>query len=177
MGHHPAHAVNGFSGAYARDLAPECAGAFWDVLVRHGVLAYLCSHILAFDVQVHRGVLQVTTAGAGTAHRMPEGIEYLHLLQAALDGEGRVYQVLDDAGVVRERLDWPPRWPEAGGSGSGRACMRRRCGGRLALRRRWHCGSAGRRRRGWRRRRRCLSRMRRGCWGRSGSGWRGRRSG
>lgn len=119
LGHHPAHPVNGFSGPYARDLAPECAGAFWDVLVRHGVLAYLCSHILAFDVQVHRGVLQVTTAGAGTAHRMPEGIEYLHLVQAALDAEGLRYQVLDTGGVVRERLDWPPRWPDGGWAGFG----------------------------------------------------------
>jgi hypothetical protein len=70
-------------------------------------MAYLCSHILAFDVQVHRGVLQVCTAGAGTAHRMPEGIEYLHCVQGALDGEGLRYQVLDTEGRVRERLSWP----------------------------------------------------------------------
>jgi len=67
----------------------------------------LCSHILAFDVQVHRGVLQICTAGAGTAHRMPEGVEYLHCVQAALDEEGLRYQVLDVNGVVRERLEWP----------------------------------------------------------------------
>src|SRR4029450_8435472 len=71
------------------------------------VQAYLCSHILAFDVQVHRGVLQVCTAGAGTAHRMPEGIEYLHCLQGAIDAEGLRYQVLDTEGRVRERLSWP----------------------------------------------------------------------
>jgi hypothetical protein len=107
VGHHPVHPINGFSGAYQREIGPEHAGAFWDVLVEGGVFAYLCSHILAFDVQVHRGVLQICTAGAGTAHRMPEGIEYLHCVQGALDDNGLRYQVLDTEGRVRERLSWP----------------------------------------------------------------------
>jgi len=38
---------------------------------------------------------------------MPEGVEYLHCVQAALDEEGLRYQVLDVNGVVRERLEWP----------------------------------------------------------------------
>ena len=38
---------------------------------------------------------------------MPEGIEYLHFVQAALDARGLRYQVLDTAGRVRERLTWP----------------------------------------------------------------------
>lgn len=109
LGHHPAHSVNGFSGAYQRDIGPEHAAGFWDALVEGGVLAYLCSHILAFDVQVHRDVLQICTAGAGTAYRMPEGIEYLHCVQAALDAEGLRYQVLDIDGRVRESLSWPLR--------------------------------------------------------------------
>ncbi|MBI2739109.1 MAG: hypothetical protein HYX38_21525 [Rhodospirillales bacterium] len=109
LGHHPVFPINGFSGAYQREIGPEHAGDFWNVLVEGGVLAYLCSHILAFDVQVHRGVLQVCTAGAGTAHRMPEGVEYLHCVQGALDGEGLRYQVLDAEGRVRERLSWPLR--------------------------------------------------------------------
>lgn len=113
IGHHPVHPVNGFSGAYQRDIGPEHGQEFWDLLVAHGVLAYVCSHILAFDVQVHRGVLQITTAGAGTLHRMPEGIEYLHAVQAALDRDGLRYQVLDVDGKVRERLSWPPRLPDA----------------------------------------------------------------
>lgn len=107
VGHHPVYPINGFSGAYVREIGPECAGPFWDTLVEAGVLAYFCSHILAFDVQVHRGVLQICTAGAGTAHRMPEGIEYLHCVQAALDGQGLSYQVLDIEGRVREQLTWP----------------------------------------------------------------------
>lgn len=113
VGHHPVHPVNGFSGAYQREIGPGHAGPFWDVLVTEGVLAYICSHILAYDVQVHRGVLQICTAGAGTAHRMPEGIEYLHCVQAALDAEGLRCQVLDTAGQVRERLSWPIRLPPA----------------------------------------------------------------
>lgn len=107
LGHHPVFSVNGFSGAYQRQIGPEYAGPFWDLLVAHGVTAYLCSHILAFDVQVHHGVLQITTAGAGTAHRMPEEFEYLHLVQMALDDAGSRYQVIDTDGIVREALDWP----------------------------------------------------------------------
>jgi hypothetical protein len=107
LGHHPVFPVNGFAGAYQREIGHEYAGPFWDILVNENVLAYLCSHILAFDVQVHQGVLQICTAGAGTAHRMPEGVEYLHCVQAALDARGLRYQVLDTDGVVRERLEWP----------------------------------------------------------------------
>lgn len=109
VGHHPVFPVNGFAGECQRQIAAEHAGTFWDLLVRHGVLAYLCSHILAFDVQVHDGVLQVLSAGAGTAHRMPEEVEYLHCVQAVLDGDGLRYQVLDQAGRLRERLSWPLR--------------------------------------------------------------------
>jgi len=110
-GHHPVHPVNGFVGPYQRDVGPEHATAFWNVLSEAGVLAYLCGHILAFDVQIHRGVLQICTAGAGTAHRMPEGVEYLHAVQAALDGQGLRYQVFDAEGRVRERLSWPLALP------------------------------------------------------------------
>ena len=107
VGHHPVFPVNGFSGAYQREIGPDCGTVFWDTLVNGGAIAYLCSHILAFDVQVHRGVLQVCTAGAGTAHRMPEDVEYLHCVQAAIDAEGLRYQVLDIGGRIREELSWP----------------------------------------------------------------------
>jgi hypothetical protein len=113
FGHHPAHPVNGFSGAFQRDIEPENAREFWDVLVRHKVLAYVCSHILAFDAQVHDGVLQIVTAGAGTAHRMPVEHEYLHCVQGALDEEGLRYQVLDSDGRLREWLTWPISLPTA----------------------------------------------------------------
>lgn len=107
LGHHPVFPINGFTGTYQREIGHEYARPFWDILVNENVLAYLCSHILAFDVQAHRGVLQICTAGAGTAHRMPEGVEYLHCVQAALDDQGLRYQVLDTDGVVREQLGWP----------------------------------------------------------------------
>jgi hypothetical protein len=107
VGHHPVFSVNGFSGPYQRQVAPEVATTFWHTLVDAGVCAYLCSHILAFDTQVHSGVLQICTAGAGTAHRMPEAFEYLHCVQMALDAEGLRYQVLDVEGLVREQLSWP----------------------------------------------------------------------
>lgn len=112
LGHHPVFPINGFTGTYQREIGHEYARPFWDILVNENVLAYLCSHILAFDVQAHRGVLQICTAGAGTAHRMPEGVEYLHCIQAALDEQGLRYQVLDVDGVVREKLEWPLRDPD-----------------------------------------------------------------
>ncbi|WP_441235061.1 metallophosphoesterase family protein [Bradyrhizobium sp. 930_D9_N1_4] len=112
LGHHPVFPVNGFTGTYQREIGHEYARPFWDVLVNENVLAYLCSHILAFDVQAHRGVLQICTAGAGTAHRMPEGVEYLHCVQAALDEHGLRYQVLDVDGALRERMEWPLPSPD-----------------------------------------------------------------
>ncbi len=84
LGHHPAYPINRFSGDYQRNLDAESRRDFWRVLVRHKVLAYVCSHIMAFDVQVHEGVLQITTAGVGTLPHMPEDVEYLHCVQAAL---------------------------------------------------------------------------------------------
>ncbi|MEF0939720.1 metallophosphoesterase family protein [Rhizobium sp. BR 362] len=115
LGHHPVFPINGFSGSYQREIGSDYTKRFWDILVEAEVLAYVCSHILAFDVQVHRGVLQLCTAGAGTAHRMPEGVEYLHCIQAALDADSFRYQVLDTNGAVREQLQWPfkPSGPEA----------------------------------------------------------------
>ncbi len=107
FGHHPVFPVNGFSGSYQREIEHRNGKIFWDVLVRHQVKAYFCSHILAFDAQVHQGVLQILTAGAGTAHRMPEEAEYLHCVQVAVDSQGLRYQVLDTKAEIREWLSWP----------------------------------------------------------------------
>ena len=112
VGHHPVFPVNGYAGPHQRTICAEDAGPFWRALVDHGVTAYLCSHILAFDAQCHGGVLQITSGGADTVHRIPEGVEYLHCVQMALDGMGLRLQAIDDEGRVRERLDWPP--PEPG---------------------------------------------------------------
>lgn len=114
FGHHPVFSCNGFSGPCQRDIEPQNGREFWSVLVRHGVMAYLCSHMLAYDVQVHEGVLQILTAGAGTMPHMPADTEYLHCIQGALDAQGLRYQVLDTTGKIREWLTWPLRLPPSG---------------------------------------------------------------
>ena len=106
FGHHPVWTVNGYFSDYQRNIEHDNGQTFWRILVEHDVTAYVCSHILAFDVQVHEGVLQICTAGSGTAHRMPDGVEYLHAMQAVLDDDGLRYQVLDTEGKVREWLTW-----------------------------------------------------------------------
>lgn len=117
LGHHPVFPANGNAGPFQRTIEPSNGEEFWDVLVKHGVLAYLCSHMLAFDVQVHRGVLQIVTAGAGTSPLMPPEREYHHAVQVAIDDVGLRYQVLDKTGMARERLTWPlevgesAKWP------------------------------------------------------------------
>jgi len=113
FGHHPVWAVNGYAGDYQRVIERENGRRFWDVLRRHDVLAYFCSHILAFDIQVQSGILQICTAGAGTAHRMPPEQEYLHFAQAALDDTGLRCQTLDRRGDMREWLSWPWQLPPA----------------------------------------------------------------
>lgn len=111
VGHHPAFPVNGFSGEHQREINRSEAEDLWQVLADHDVTAYLCSHILAFDVQVHRGVLQLVSAGAATPYQMPADVEYLHVVQAAVDALGLRYQVIDQEGQIRERLSWPPTLP------------------------------------------------------------------
>jgi hypothetical protein len=118
FGHQPVFPVNGYAGECMRELVKEAGHSFWAILIKHRVVAYVCSHMLAFDVQVHEGVLQILTAGAGTAHLLAG--EYLHCLQMAIDREGLRYQVLDTKGAIRECLAWPPHlppahgWPEVG---------------------------------------------------------------
>ena len=67
-GHYPVYPVNGYSWYPHWRIVPDQGQAFWKVLIKHNVLAYLCSHIIAFDVQVHDGVMQITTGGAGTGY-------------------------------------------------------------------------------------------------------------
>lgn len=114
-GHVPAHPLNGYSRYPVWRMFPDEATTFWEVLVKHGVIAYLCSHVIAFDAQVHSGVLQITTGGAGTNHGprgfMPGRTEYLHAVQMAVDKRGLRYQVLDAAGKAREWLEWPVKVP------------------------------------------------------------------
>jgi hypothetical protein len=113
FGHQPVFPVNGLAGECMRELVPGAGRSLWHVLFRHRVIAYVCSHMLAFDVQVHDGVLQILTAGAGTEHLLSG--EYLHCVQMVVDREGLRYQVLDTQGVIREWLAWPPNLPPAHG--------------------------------------------------------------
>lgn len=106
VGHYPVHPLNGYPAGNGWAFPEEQRTVIWDILLRNRVDAYLCSHVLAFDVQAHNGLLQITSAGAGTGS-MPEGTEYLHAVQIALDSKGLRYQVLDTSGAVRDRLSWP----------------------------------------------------------------------
>jgi len=114
LGHTPVFPVNGYQ-ARIWTMSPEFGEPFWDVLTRHRVDAYLCSHVIAFDVRVHGGVLQITTGGAGTSSGpggcMPAPVEYHHLVQLALDDVGLQAQVLDMEGRRRESFAWPPDSP------------------------------------------------------------------
>ena len=116
-GHHPVLPVNGYERYPFWRIVPDEGQAFWDVLVKHHVQAYLCSHIIAFDVQARQGVLQVCTGGAGTNYGpggfMPGRTEYHHAVQFAVDLAGIRYQVIDTNGAIRERLEWPIALPPA----------------------------------------------------------------
>jgi len=112
FGHFPVFPVNGYEvdGAIPWLLEPAVGQSFWNCLVRYGVTAYFCAHIVAFDAQVHEGVLQIVTAGGGAVCG-PGGMmgpdEYFHLTQVALDDEGMQVQTVDMNGVVREAFAWP----------------------------------------------------------------------
>jgi len=113
LGHQPIWPINGYVGPRVREVVPENGAQLWSLFVKHHVLAYLCSHMLAFDVQAHDGVLQLSTAGAGTAHVLPG--EYLHCTQCAIDRGGLRCQTLDTTGQARETLAWPLQLPAADG--------------------------------------------------------------
>ena len=116
-GHYPVFPVNGYIAWPLWCFPPDQRQPFWDLLVKHRVDAYLASHIIAFDCQVHEGVLQILSGGAGTEHGpggfMPGRSEYFHAVQIAVDEQGLRYQVHDPSGQVRERLSWPFTLPSA----------------------------------------------------------------
>lgn len=114
-GHYPVFPVNGYLAWPNWCFPPEERRPFWDILVQHKVDAYLASHIIAFDVQVHDGLLQILSGGAGTNHGpggfMPGTSEYLHAVQVAIDRQGLRYQVHGTQGEIREQLSWPMQLP------------------------------------------------------------------
>jgi hypothetical protein len=112
VGHHPIHPVNGYAEHPKWRVPPDEGGRFWATLVRHRVLAYACSHVIAFDTQVHDGVLQITSGGAGTewgpGGAMPHPPEYLHFVQLAVEDRRLALQARDPTGALRDWLAWPP---------------------------------------------------------------------
>lgn len=110
-GHYPVFPVNGYNEWPLWCFPPGQRRPFWDVLVKHHVDAYLTSHIISFDVQVHDNVLQILSAAASTMNTprgfMPKRSEYFHATQIAVDEQGLRYQVHDPSGRVREQLSWP----------------------------------------------------------------------
>lgn len=107
-GHYPVFRINGYT---TMSMPREDWEPFWEVLKKHRVDAYLTSHVLAFDVQVRDGILQICSGGAGPG-LMPEQTEGTHAVQIAFDRQGTRYQVLDINGRVRESLVWPFLPPE-----------------------------------------------------------------
>jgi len=114
-GHYPVFPVNGYMGWPQWCFPPDQRRPFWDLLVEHEVDAYLASHIIAFDVQIHDNVPQILSGGAGTVYgpdgSMPGRSESLHAVQMAVDEQGLRYQVHDPTGRVREQLSWPFELP------------------------------------------------------------------
>jgi hypothetical protein len=106
MGHHPVFPVNGFDGGWL--VEAKSGKRLWELLVKHGVSAYLCAHIIAFDVQVRDGVLQITSGGGGFPYFFDkEDTEYHHCVQLAVEPNRLRCQTLDTNGKLREWLNWP----------------------------------------------------------------------
>lgn len=104
-GHYPAFPVNGYTERPTWCIVEDEADAFWKVLVKHNVIAYLCSHVLAFDIQEHDSVLQICSAGAGTflgEKGFMGDDEYHHFVQASLDHKKFQLQTVDKTGAIRE---------------------------------------------------------------------------
>jgi hypothetical protein len=63
VGHEPAFSAGGK--VTGLDADPVARDAFWAVLRRRGVVAYICSHQHRYDLSQHGGVWQIVSGGAG----------------------------------------------------------------------------------------------------------------
>ena len=106
LGHHPVFPINGFSGAYQREIGPEHAADFWPRSSRPCVLAYVQPHPRLRRAGPSRSYCRSALPARERRIACPRH-RYLHCVQGALDAEGVRYQVLDTEGRVRERLSWP----------------------------------------------------------------------
>jgi hypothetical protein len=112
-GHYPAFSVGQRLDSEYDRIWTAYAKSFWNVLVKHKVIAYLCAHKTFFDVQVHDGVLQLCSAGAGFP--MQEPVEYNHFTDIILNEKGLKWRTIDKKGSVREWLSWPLKLPDLSG--------------------------------------------------------------
>jgi hypothetical protein len=92
LGHHPIWPVNGYTTPQQWVVPAPQGQEAWDVMRAHGVRLYACSHIIAFDVQLRDGIVQLCTGGAGTEYgpnaAMPAPTEGLHfVLVEGLSGD------------------------------------------------------------------------------------------
>jgi len=111
-GHFPAFPVNGYTMPCWRIRADD-AESLWRVLVRHRVAAYLCAHVIAFDVQIHEGIPQICSAGGGYPLLYPPQTEYFHFTQIGIGPQRLEWQTVDVQGKVREQARWPLECPPA----------------------------------------------------------------
>jgi hypothetical protein len=100
-------------GDHVWGLTADDAESLWRALVRHRVAAYLCAHIIAFDVQIHEGIPQICSAGGGYPVLYPPQTEYLHFAQIGIGPQHLEWQAVDVQGTVRERAQWPFESPPA----------------------------------------------------------------
>jgi len=111
-GHFPAFPVNGYAMPCWR-IRAEDAESLWKVLVKHRVAAYLCAHIIAFDVQIHDGIPQICSAGGGYPLLYPPQTEYFHFAQIGIGPQQLEWRAVDAEGKVREQGQWPFECPPA----------------------------------------------------------------
>lgn len=107
VGHHPIHPVGTMISDYELNIHNQNGINVWNIFKKHKVFAYLCSHILDYDIQIHDGILQILSGGAGRTRR------YLHLIQAAIDDIGLRYQVLNAKKKQDHWFEWPLKLPDS----------------------------------------------------------------
>lgn len=104
-GHYPFHPVNGYEEAPKWVFPADQRGHVWRLFRESGVKAYLCSHIIAFDFQVHDDIVQLCSGGAGTEYG-PDGVmgngEFRHFVTCTVSPERFAFEAIDENGAARE---------------------------------------------------------------------------
>ena len=104
-GHYPFHPVNGYEEVPKWVFPADQRARAWQLFREAGVLAYLCSHIIAFDFQVHDDIVQLCSGGAGTEYG-PDGVmgsgEFRHFVTCSVSPERFAFEAIDENGRPRE---------------------------------------------------------------------------